>query len=195
MFPEIVKLEIEEEIDGFQRTTLERLLNSFDSIEVEATNIRNAYLKSRSENFDPDRDDEACIEEDAYFKEVTYISIENELKKEFLNSTSTWLFHLFERQKKRVFGSDKTEKLKPILSKNGYMVESCTDWLTLNQELRLLANAVKHGPKSGAAKKLFRKYPSLVANQNITIKQADIERYILSLKNFWSKALEGRVVL
>lgn len=195
MFPEIIKLEIEDEIDGFERTTLERIFNSFDSIEQESTYIRKSFLESRAKNLNPDADDEGCIEEDAYFEEINHVFIEQNLKQEFLNSTATWLFHLFERQKKRVLGSDKTDILKPKLAADGYSLDTCRDWLNLNKELRLAANAVKHGPESNSAKDLAKKFPQLVSNGNVKIEKSDIERFIVSLKVFWGKALNGKVVL
>lgn len=195
MFPEIVKLEIEDEINGFERTTLERLFNSFDSIEEEAADNRKSFLDTKARSFNPDTDDEACIEEDAYFKEINHIFIEQELKQEFLNSIATWLFHLFERQKKRVLGSDKTDILKPQLAADGYCLDSCQDWITLNKELRFVANAIKHGHESDAGKTLRVKYPSLIDNNLIKLSKLDIERYIKALRVFWEKALDGKVVL
>lgn len=195
MYPEIVKIKIEDEIDGFQRTALERLLNSFQSIESEAAEKRKSLLEHKAVNFNPEADDEGCIEEGAYFEELNHIFIEQELKQEFLNSTAVWLFHLFERQKKRVFGSDKTDTLKPNLSSTGYALDSCQDWLILNKELRTAANAIKHGNESDAAKDLQSKYPSLIDGHNIKLSSADVERYLGALRGFWEKALDGKVVL
>jgi hypothetical protein len=193
--PEIVKLEIESEISGFEITTLERLLTSFDNIEIEAANKRNVFLENKARNFNPYNDDEGCIEEDAFFEEFNRISIEQELKQEFLNSTATWLFHLFERQKKRVLGSDKTSILKGQLADDGYVLDTCADWLVLNKELRFAANAIKHGPESNAAKGLSTNYPNLIDNSNVRLSKDDIVRYINALKSFWKKALHEKVIL
>jgi len=195
MLPEIVKLEIKDEIDGFERTTLKRLLNSFDSIEAEAAKQRKDFLDSKSRSFDPGLDDEGCIEEDAYFKEINHIHIEGQLKQEFINSAATWLFHLFERQKKRVLGSDKTDILKPKLKADGYTLDSCQNWITLNKELRLAANAIKHGSESEAAKMFFSGYPNQVTNDMVQLSKSDLERYIEALRFFWEKALAGKVIL
>ncbi len=194
MLSERVKLEIEEEISGFERTIFGRLFGCFDSIEQEAIRKRRDLLDSKSRNFDPDIDDEACIEEDAYFEEINHLLSEHHLKQEFLNSTATWLFHLFERQKKRVLGSDKTDILKPTLDADGYSIESCQDWQVLNKELRLAANTVKHGPESDMAKKLSVDFPRLANGGNVKIEKSDIERYIGSLRVFWEKVLDGKVV-
>ena len=195
MYAEIVKLEITDEIDGFERTTLNRLLPSFETINVEAIEKRQKYLKRRSEIFDPDRDDEACIAEDGFFEELNHVHIENELKQELLNSTSTWLFHLLERQKIRVFGTHKSDDLKPKLLQQNYDISSCDNWVILNKELRLVANSIKHGNESNAMKDLLKKYPNLVKDNRVVISKADLERYILALRLFWSKALDGQVAL
>lgn len=195
MFPEVVKLNIEDEIDGFQRTTLERLLNSFNDIESEAYEKKQKYLDDKSKSFNPEIDDEFCIQEDAYFEEINHVSIERELKQEFLNSTAVWLFHLFERQKKRVFDTDKSEQLKAILAPDGYLLDQCDDWITLNKELRLAANAIKHGNESNAAKDLILKYPKLITNNHVVLSKSDINRYINALRVFWKKSLDGKVVL
>lgn len=195
MFPERIKLQLEDEIDGFERTTINRLLGSFANIESEAAEKRKSFLERKSRSFNPDRDDEACIEEDGYFEELNYVCIETALKQEYINSIVTWLFHLFERQKKRTFGSDKTDVIKPLLSQNSYNLDCCTDWNTLNKELRFAANAIKHGPESESAIKLFSGYPNLVDNDCVVMSKSDIERYLVALRNFWDKALDGQVVL
>ncbi|MDE4455896.1 hypothetical protein [Psychrobacter sp. DAB_AL62B] len=190
MYPKIVELDIKHEIDGFERATLTRLLNSFEDIELEATEKRRKFLERKSKNFDPDIDDEADIEEDAYFKEISHLSIEQELRQEFVNSTAVWLFHMFERQKKRIFKSDQTNTLKPMLAKKNYNIDACPDWKILHKELRNAANAIKHGPGSSAAKQLYKIAPNLFINKSIILSETDIQRYIDSLRTFWTKALK-----
>lgn len=194
MYPEIVKLDIKHEIDGFERTALTRLFNSFEGIELEAIERRKAFLKNKAKSFDPDVDDEAHIEEDAYFKEINHLSIEQQLKQEFLNSTATWLFHLFEKQKKRVLGSDKSNILKPQLAKNNYDLSVCPNWKTLNKELRNAANAIKHGLDSQAGKNLQLDFPHLIVNGNVVLSEMDIQRYIGALRGFWVEALRNKVI-
>lgn len=189
MYPKIVKLGIEHEIDGFERTTLTRLLNSFADIELEANEIRRKFLEKRAKHFNPDIDDEADIEEEAYFNEVNYLSIEQELRQEFLNSTATWLFHLFEKQKKRVLGSDKSPILEQLLAKNNYIISSCSDWAILNQELRHAANAIKHGLDGSSGKKLKQDFPHLISNGKVILSEINIRHYIAALRCFWKKAL------
>lgn len=195
MYSEITKLMIENEINSFERMTLQRILSSFDSIEFEASEKRNLYLETKSKNFDPDRDDEGCIEEDGFFEELNYVLIESALKQEYINSVATWLFHLFERQKKRVFYSDKTDIIRSKLAESGYHLDICTNWDTLNKELRFSANAIKHGAESDSAKKLLKHSPRLFTNGCVILSQEDILRYLAALRNFWNKALDRQVIL
>ena len=190
MYPEIVKLNIEHEIDGFERTTLTRLLNSFEDIKLEATEKRRKFLEKKSKSLDPDIDDVGMIEEDAYFEEVNHFLIEQELKQEFLNSTAVWLFHLFERQKIRAFGSADTDILKPLLAQDNYVLDSCSDWKVLNKELRYVANVIKHGFEGDSGLNLNKYSPNLIVNESVVLTKTDIQRYIKALRNFWTKALE-----
>ena len=195
MFPERVKLDIESEIDGFERTTTTRLLQSFNSIHDEAKKKSENYFNKRSAAFHPDYDDEGSVYEDTYFEEIYHLSIEEELKQEFLNSCTTWLFHLFERQKKRVYGTDKTDELKEILGKNNYDLSICKNWSILNKELRAAANSVKHGAESDAAKNLVKINANLIKDGKILVKQSDIQKYIDALRKFWKSALDNQIVL
>lgn len=190
MDPEIIKINIEQEIDGFERTTLTRLLSSFESIELEAIEKRKLFLEKKSKSLDPDIDDVGMIEEDAYFEEVNHFLIEQELKQEFLNSTAVWLFHLFERQKIRAFGSADTDILKPLLAQDNYDLDSCSDWKVLNKELRYVANVIKHGFEGDSGRNLNKHSPNLIVNESVVLTKTDIQRYIKALRNFWTKALE-----
>ena len=189
--PEIIKINIEQEIDGFERTTLTRLLSSFESIELEAIEKRKLFLEKKSKSFDPDIDDVGMIEEDAYFEEVNHFLIEQELKQEFLNSTAVWLFHLFERQKIRAFGSADTDILKPLLAKDNYKLDSCSDWKLLNKELRTVANVIKHGFDGNSGYNLNQYFSNLIVNESVVLNKSDIQRYIKALRGFWTKVLEN----
>lgn len=195
MSPERVKLNIDSQIYGFEFTILERLLSSFSDIENEAKTKRLNYLAEKSKSFDPDLSDEACIEEDAYFEELDHLNIHSSLRTEFLNSSAIWLFHLFERQKKDFFGTDQTAPIKMQLLSDGYDIQNCSDWNLLNKELRTLANAVKHGSQSDAAKRLTNNFPTLLSNGEIVVNEVDIRKYISALKAFWNKALHQKIVL
>lgn len=190
MYPKIAKINIDSEIDNFENT-ISKMLMCFSDIEAEAQEKKKSYLDKKSKVFNPDLDDDALIEESAYFIEIDYIFTEELLKTNFLNSSAVTLFHIFEKQKKRVLGSDKTDILKPKLAKNGYVLDSCKDWNILNKELRQVANVTKHGLDSESGIKFKENFPSLIENGNIALTESDIKRYVKALKNFWSKTLKN----
>lgn len=188
MYPEIVKINVDSEIDNFKKN-IYRILRCFNDIEAEAQEKKKSYLDKRSKAFDPDLDDDALIEEGAYFAEINHISTEKLLKENFLNSSAITIFHTFEKQKKIVLGSDKTNILKPKLAKNGHVLDSCKDWLILNKELRQIANAIKHGLDSKSGLQVKKNFPNLIKNGNIALTESDVDGYIEAWKNFWSKTL------
>ena len=53
-FPEIIELDIKDEIDGFERVVLGRLFSSFNSIEDEAQEKSKNFLERRTRGFNPD---------------------------------------------------------------------------------------------------------------------------------------------
>lgn len=126
-----------------------------------------------------------------------YVCDERALQQDFLNSSVTWLFHLFEKQKKYIYKTDKTEDIKNQLKTKSspYDVDSCTYYKVINQEMRALANAVKHGEQSDAMKKLRRNYSNYVQGEKIIVSKRDIEKFIFSLRQFWEKALHDEIVL
>ncbi|ENY3838759.1 hypothetical protein ACFXIQ_004298 [Vibrio vulnificus] len=195
--PEIYKISIEAGINGFEKTVLDRLLTAFDGIENEAKKLKEQYLIEKSKNFHPDHDDEASIYEQAEAMEGFYVCDERALQQDFLNSSVTWLFHLFEKQKKYIYNTDKTEEIKPLLKmkNSSYDVDSCKFFKVINQEMRALANAVKHGEQSDAMKKLCSNYGNYVQSGKIIVSKRDIEKFIFSLRQFWKKALHDEIVL
>lgn len=195
--PEIYKINIEAGINGFEKTVLDRLLSAFDEIENEAKELKEQYLIEKSKNFHPDLDDEASIYEHAEAMEGFYVYDEMALQQDFLNSSVTWLFHLFEKQKKYIYMTDKTEDIKNQLKikSSPYDVDLCSYFKVINQEMRTLANAVKHGDQSDAMEKLRSNYSSYVQGEKIIVSKRDIEKFIFSLREFWKKALHDEIVL
>ncbi|WP_407558933.1 hypothetical protein [Vibrio parahaemolyticus] len=195
--PEIYKINIETGISGFEKTVFERLLIAFDGIENEARELKKQYLNEKFKNFHPDYDDEASIYEHAEAMEGFYVCDERALRQDFLNSSVTWLFHLFEKQKKYIYDTDKTEDIKKQLKnrKSPYDVETCPYFKVINKEMRSLANAVKHGEQSDAMQKLRNNYSNYIQNEKIIVSKTDIEKFVLSLRRFWRKALHDEIVL
>lgn len=194
---EVVFFEIMEEIDDFKLVFFDRLLPSFSEIDNEAKIKSDGFLHQASNNFDPSLHDEGLICEDAYFVQINYELIHYSLKQDFLNLSAVWLYHIFERRFVELFGDSNTNKNKPNFEKmleqsnifnSRYDFKICNNWLTINQELRFLANSVKHGT-GNSLKKLRLEYPSLISDSRIVVKEADIQRYISAMKRFWNLAL------
>lgn len=194
MFPEKVRLDILEEISGFERSVFNRLLPCFDDIEQEVKQRSHEYLRKRSENFDPERDDEGCIEDDALSVELQYMELETNLKQNFLNSCAVELRHLLEKQLNSVFHGAKGAALQAEICKNGYDITLCPNWTLLNQELRHAANTIKHGFKGTSGKKLKNEYAQLVSSGSVKILESDLRRYVIALQDFWKAALDKRII-
>ncbi|OOS25356.1 hypothetical protein B0681_04875 [Moraxella porci DSM 25326] len=196
--------EIEEELNIFEDNFDERLLESFKNIEKQAKESRLGYLQKRNSAFCPDCDDEATIEENAFFHQVNFVNLHEDFKNDFINISAVWLYHIFERRFKQVFNCrNDNYRMNDILSKfnlvsSNYEFEKCTNICTINYELRLVANAIKHG-KGRSFDQLVRKYPNMVvdnklislADAKIQVGEDDIHRYILAMRAFWRQVLES----
>lgn len=195
--PEIIEIEIEHEISGFEHVVLERLLDSFNSIEEEAQEHRRHFLEQKNRNFDPDRDDEGVIAEDAYFLKLNHIVMEEKLKQEFLNYSVVWLNHIFEEQKNRIFGEINQDEIQKELAET-YNLGSCTHWKITNGKMRNLANIIKHGFDGRSGEYIIENYPEFIVESSlekkIVISKQDIKIFIDNLKEFWQKILADKVV-
>lgn len=202
---EAVFCEIAKEIDDFRSVVFDRLLLSFSEIDSEAEIESYDFLHKMGSDFDPDLHDEGLIYDDAYFMQMNYKLTHYSLKQDFLNLSTVWLYHIFERCFVGLFGGSNANKNKPNFEKmleqsnifnsryDLYDFKICNNWLTINQELRLLANSVKHGFGQSFTE-LNSKYPNLIVNSKIIVKEVDIHRYIFSMKSFWNLALKDKFV-
>lgn len=194
MFPEKVSLDIFEEISGFERSVFNRLQPCFDDIEQEAKQRGSDYLQRRNKNFDPELDDDGCIEDDALSIELCHIELETKLKQNFLNSCAVELHHLLEKRLDLVFGAHTQKAIAPEINKNGYDIAQCSSWVLLNEELRHAANAIKHGLNGHSGQKLTKQKSSLISKNTIKVSEADLKKYVTALKSFWNAALDKRVI-
>lgn len=197
--PEIYQLEAIEELDSFCLVFSKRLLPAFSSIEKEAKLKEEDYLKDKSENFSPEIDDEANILEDAYFERINYEIQHFSLKQDFSNISAVWLYHIFERRFELLFGSqfkskDFINKTKQNLNHNAFynkLNSQLIEKKLLNRisELRLLANAIKHGKTSHAFKQVKQNLPRFIKNNEVVVNEQDIKDYIIVLKDFWLNSI------
>lgn len=199
---EALFLDIQKEIDDFKLAAFDRLLLSFSEIDNEAKLKSDEFLYKASSNFDPDLHDEGLMYEDAYFVQINYELTHYSLKQDFLNLSAVWLYHIFERRFVDLFNTSNSKSGKlsceqrleqSKIFNSTYDFKVCNHWLTINNELRLLANSVKHGSGKSCTE-LTSKYPNLIVNSKIIVKEVDIHRYIFSMKSFWNLALKDKFV-
>lgn len=186
------KYRILETIELISNTIIVRLLPTFNIIEEEAKKVEEKKLSELSENFNSEYMDEGCVYEDAYHEGVNHYLMHHEMKKEFLNNTITWLFHIFEKDCDYIFKGLDGNGRKKYLSDLGIEIDNNSLWFKNNKELRLLANAIKHGNGDSARElkkfrpDFFKEECNYLSEINIDVSVDELEKYIHSMKNFWN---------
>lgn len=187
------KYEIIEGINYVSQTIIHRLYSSFDSIEEESKTIEKLAYEKSSKSFNPDTMDESHGMEEAYHEGVNHYIVHTQMKQEFLNSSITWLFHQFEKDCTRIFGTGDGNEKKRILGDFGIDTSGSSLWAICNNELRLLANTIKHG-EGGSSKELKTLRPELfkktifdVSEHEIKTSIKDVECYVSFLLQFWEE--------
>ena len=185
------KTNIIERIDTVINTIKLRLIPTFDSIEEEAKEIEKKKLDELYKNFNPDTMDIGSCYEDAHSKGASHYAIHNEMKQEFLNHQATLLFHIFEKDCKKMFPKLSGNHLKEKLQEIGISTEDNSSWYKINKELRLICNVIKHGAGESYDKlktlrgDLFKNNFRFLLKSDIEISLNDIEVYGNEMKNFW----------
>lgn len=172
-------------------TIIKRLYSSFDSIDDESKSVEEEAYRISSLYFDPDTMDETHGMDEAYHEGVNHYLVHTHMKQEFLNSSITWVFHHFEKDCSRLFETNDGNKKKNILLNLGIDTSEASPWSKCNNELRLLANAIKHGEGESSVKletlrpDLFKRSFFLQSNFEIETSIYDVEHYISALIEFW----------
>lgn len=185
------KINIIERIDTVINTIKSRLVPAFNSIEDEAKEIEKKKLDELYKNFNPDTMDIGSCYEDAYSKGASHYVIHNEMKQEFLNHQATLLFHIFEKDCKKIFPTLEGNSLKEKLKEIDISTEYNSSWYKINKELRLICNVIKHGTGDSYDKlkklriDLFKEKFGFLLKSDIEISLNDIVIYGNHMKNFW----------
>ena len=159
-------------IDYYARCLEKKIIPAFDSIEKEADEIEREAFKNPSEYIDPEFYDPADAAEDAFEKGLEYYEWMKDMLQGITNLFTAGLYHLFEQQlllfhcqelldlseKNNIKLLNLTEA-KDRLFKHGIIIENFNSWSKIN-ELRIVANTVKHADGS-SAQKLKSKRPDL----------------------------------
>lgn len=196
------------EVENFRDAFRDRILPAFDSLEREAAKASALELERLSVQASPDSD-EALITEKAYFHGADLFVTGQAMKRAALNLMTAGLYHLFEQQCQRVAAIEKienapTKKLPEILFSNYGIdisqeeVRSCLDQI---DELRLLANTVKHGSGDSCNELKARNqslfeddFPELLpkdiplrplTGNGLLLTWPHFESYAATISNFW----------
>lgn len=196
------KFNIENQLDVFYDSVINRLLPSFLSIEEEANSIeKNSLAAINNQNFNPNVDYE-CAMEDAYFDGVNHYLVQSQMRQSFLNISTLWLYHLFEQQLNNI--SLKTIEDFDYKRRNAIQrIENCLreknlednpNWKIIYSELRLVANVLKHAEGS-SKNQLKERRPDLFLASSVSIplfeyeiciSEKDFEKYYKAVQCFWA---------
>lgn len=189
---EIDKITILERIEAVTKTISDRLLPTFENIETEAKELSERKLQELSRHFNPDTMDESVFFEQAYHRGVDHYIIQEKMKIEFLKSSITWLFHLFEKDCTYIFNTEDGDQKRHILTTLEIDVSNRSNWYKCNKELRYLANSIKHGKGSSFEKlkelrpDLINESDNLLSNSSIIVDISVISDYSECIKSFWN---------
>ncbi len=201
-----------EQVVFYRDAVVSKLVPAFDSIEEDS----NTYAERISEEC-TNKNDSGLLAGGAMDHAVCHYMSLTGAKRAVLNLAAAGVYHMFEQQMAAILkaigetptgpGTLFTDKTLRVLSRHGYVVRQSPDWDTLTGELRLVANAVKHGDGK-AARELFGLRPALfreqwsrgekietplgesmrlpLAGEGLVVELSDFERYTDSLLSFWN---------
>ncbi|MCW8934502.1 MAG: hypothetical protein OQK98_07235 [Gammaproteobacteria bacterium] len=187
------KYHISYKINSIKETIFSRLLPVYENIEEEAKIIAKKKLEELGKSFNPDTMDVGDAYQEAWEDGTEHYVLQHAMKVEFLLSTATWLFHLFEKDCREMCPSlyNKPEELKKKLEEMGISCDVGSNWYKTNTELRLVANTIKHGEgKScdrlkGIKPEYFKTNTSYLTDNKIEIPEEDMTKYIDNMSSFW----------
>jgi len=217
-----------------------RLLPSFDNIEEEAEAVaKEAWESLMSYPGDPDECDPGAFAEQAQQEGVDYYCSLDALRQAVLNQGAVTLRHMFEQQLlffywKQILkpGAEQALKrlvqeepnkaakfldprfIKSYLDEGGINIEALSSWNAVD-ELRLVANAIKHGEGKSAVElrknrpdmfmspsmrksgDSFLGIPSCIyspaAGEDLYVELEDLKVYAAAVQQFWREF--GEVIL
>lgn len=187
------KHHISYKIESIKDTIFGRLLPVYQNIENETKRVEKEKLEELGKSFNPDTMDPGDAYQEAWEEGAEYYVLQHAMKTEFLLSTATWLFHLFEKDCKEMCPSlcNKPEELKSKLQEMGINCDIGSNWYKTSTELRLVANTIKHGEGRSYDQlkdikpRYFQTTASYLTDNKIEILEEDILEYIENMNSFW----------
>ena len=172
---EFIRNQLLRQVTMFVENVENRILPTFDDIENEAEKVENDELDKLCSSCASSDTDPADLAERAHDAGLDYFMIVSGIKQSLLNISAAILYHLFEQQllfflrREILDPSERTDLnlIKVCIFKKRCLqhsidIEIFLSWQKID-ELRLVANAVKHGVGSSAIE-LHKKRPDLFTN-------------------------------
>jgi len=170
-----------------------RLMSQFNNIDADADKEAEAWLARRSEFFDPDRDDEGSIYEDAQDVAIEFYRQLDEMQKQTRLSVVAGMYHAWEKNLKKwmtdevrrwqigprtiaaIWGAD-FPKIMALLASLGWSTHLPKNLSLLNQ-CRCVVNVFKHGDGRSLEdlKQNFPKYLIDPINSKLGLPATEIE--------------------
>lgn len=206
-----------------------KVVPSFDNISDEAALVEKETVDRLGQHFDPDRDDPSDCYETAHNAAVDFYVMASRIRQGIINMFAAGLYHLFEQQLLKLHRQEllsiceargpidadllKLSVAKDRLSGKGINIDGFSSWGRIHNELRLVANTVKHADgRSCADLKIVRPelfiYPSSernkweqdvsqyqvvqpLAGEDLFITLEHFEEFVTAVKTFWEELADA----
>jgi hypothetical protein len=204
-----------EEVEAYSQVFTQRVARAFDKLDEDAHRIQEQAYAKMAEGAGPEAD-EAWASEAAYFEGVGYYQVTNAIRQGVFNLMVAGLYHLLEQQAAKMVKEVLPTPRRPpqddrypvpvmshVMLERGVDLTKFNHWTKLD-DLRLVANAVKHGD-GVSAEKLKGRRPELfespldlprfasassppirpLVGEGMWLTEDDFNDYANTLKGFW----------
>ena len=210
-----------DELQSYATVFAQRISKAFDNLESEAEDLQASEYKRISASWEAPDEDDSAIAEKAYFAGVDFYIMTDAIRVGIINLMVAGLYHLFEqhaavladRELPPPVSPPKSpypgERLHNVVQGLGVDITTFRTWQQLN-ELRLIANTVKHGDGKSAEDlrqimpHLFERFPSLIdpafavqlplrplVGEGIYLTEDHFNTYKKCLDEFWTELADA----
>jgi hypothetical protein len=167
--------------------------NTFvNEIEILVNTVRDKLLAPLSEDALTANAPNLSTEDDVYEYIIPYLEIKNDL----INMSAVWLYHLFEKNYDEISliknpqNSVAWTQRRNELTNFNVNINQGSNFASVQDELRLLANAYKHGKHSKSTKALHKILPSMCISRPISNFSGQNNRINYEIKDFSPEQLQ-----
>jgi len=205
------------EIETYGLVFRDRIVKAFETLAEEADRLRDEEFERLGELLGPDGDPSWAADH-ATNKAAEFYTSTNDIRQGVMNLMIAGLYHLFEQQaeyimkelpRPKTISKDGSAVFKMLhaLQDQGIQMKDLPCWRNL-EELRLVANVVKHGP-GDSEKELRQQAPILfkerlsmglnfalvpvvkpLAGEGLALGPEHFEKYAEAVKGFWEQLIE-----